>query len=200
MSSLLIGEPSVTTIANSTSQGKIEAFQYTASESGSIRELQIHSSSVANTGMTSLILGVYTDSSGTPGTVLGEGTFTGVPATNSWISVTGVNIPIIKGAIYWLAILPIGNIFHYFSKVASGGTAEKESTTASHTKLETVTWGAVANDGPASFQGLGDILSFVISPPSRPPTFFSPKRLYKNFPIATEEKKKQEEKLLTMLI
>lgn len=202
MANLLVGNSSTSfATADTTGAGKIEAFQYTAKETGTLGELEFRTNATANTGVTSLILGVYTDSSGTPGSVLGQKTFSGTPGTSSWIKVSGLSVSIVSGTIYWLALLPIGGTIHYNTEKASGGTGDKESSSSSNTSLISTTWGANFADGPVGYQGLGVVASLVARPLLIPPTFFTPKGLYKPFPVSAEEiKKKEEQKLLAMLI
>lgn len=202
MATLLIGNSSTSfSTADTTAAGKIEAFQYTAKETGTLEELEFRTNATANTGVTSLILGVYTDSSGTPGSVLGQKTFSGTPGTSTWIKVSGLTISIVSGTIYWLAFLPIGGTIHYNTEKASGGTGDKESTSSSNTSLISTTWGSNFADGPVGYQGLGTVAALVARPLVLPPTFFTPRGLHKAFPISAEEtKKKEEQKLLSMLI
>lgn len=199
---LLVGNSSTSfAIADSTAAGKIEAFQFTSTAAGTIEELEFRTGSTANTGITSLILGVYTDSSGTPGSVLGQKTFSGVPGTSSWIKVTGLSVSIINATPYWLAVLPIGAAIHYNTSVSSGGTGDKESSSTANTSLISTTWGSNFADGPIGFQALGSLVSSNARPISIPPTYFSPRRLYKAAPQGQESKQVKEiDKLLTMLI
>lgn len=200
MSTLLVGNSSTSfAIADSTAAGKIEAFQFTSTAAGTIEELEFRTGSTANTGITSLILGVYADSSGTPGSILGQKTFSGVPGTNTWIKITGLSVTVVKSTAYWLAVLPIGAAIHYNTSVSSGGTGDKESSSASNTSLIATTWGSNFADGPIGFQALGTLAFSSVRPMLVAPTYFSPKKLYRAQPQG-QEPKKEEEKLLTMLI
>lgn len=200
MEALLLGNSSTSfATVDSTAAGKIEAFEYVAKESGIVEELQFRTGTTANTGVTSLILGIYTNSSGSPGAVLGQKTFSGTPGTSSWIKVTGLSIPIVAGTIYWMAQLAIGGTIHY-NVSGSGGTGDKESSSSSNTSLITTTWGTNFADGPVGFQALGTPYISLFSVP-RSPTYYSPKKLYHSLNFAPEEiKSKEPQKLLSMLI
>jgi hypothetical protein len=143
--------------AKATTAKKAQAFAFTATETGLLEELQFRTNANANTGVTSVRLGVFVDSGGVPGNVIQEGVFTGTPGTNAWIAVSGLDIPILKNAHYWLVVLSIGGALHY-SAHGSGGSTSLRTTSTEHTALYEFSegsWEAASFEGPAGFQGLG---------------------------------------------
>lgn len=148
-------------IADSTTVGREEAYQFTASKTVNIKELRFRTNGTANPGVTSLVLGVMAENAGKPGAVMGQGTFVGtegaekVVPTNSWVAVTGLNIALVAGTKYWLTLLPLGvaaKKLNYNAAVAAGGTGNQESTASFGAITETAEW-AVFNQGPVGFQG-----------------------------------------------
>ncbi|MGH2878957.1 MAG: hypothetical protein ACRDK4_05035 [Solirubrobacteraceae bacterium] len=152
MSVLLLGSASTTyPTAEKTKEGRIEAAKFTALKSGVIEEILFRTNGEASTA-TALMLGVYADSAGSPGAVLGEGTHVGKPGANEWVAVTGLSIVVTAGTVYWLAWLPTGGETHY--NLAKEGGARDESSAVGHAKLESTTWSAFT-DGPVGIQALG---------------------------------------------
>src|SRR5206468_3097299 len=108
-------------------------------------------------------LGIFAEGGGRPGEVLGQATAYGEPPTNSWIRATGLAIPVVRGAPYWLALLPLGSgKLHYNVAVAKGGSGDLESKTAELTALAPVPEYWVFNQGPLGLQALGAPASVAI--------------------------------------
>lgn len=148
-------------IADSTTVGREEAYQFTATKTQNIKELRFRTNGTANPGVTSLVLGVMAENAGKPGAVMGQGTFVGtegaekVVPTNSWVAVTGLNIALVAGTKYWLVLLPLGTAgkkLNYNAAVASGGAGNQESKGSFGAITETAEW-EVFNQGPVGFQG-----------------------------------------------
>ncbi len=155
----LVGDPSTTySVADQTSVGREETFQFTATYTGKIEELKFRTNGTANTGVSSVVLGVFADSSGKPGEVLGQATVSGEPATNSWIKATGLSINVTSGTKYWLALLPLGTSgkqLHYNAAVSSGGAGNVESVAGGLTSLKAEEAWETFNQGPAGFEAIG---------------------------------------------
>jgi hypothetical protein len=118
--------------------------------------------------MTSLRLGVLNNGSGIPGSLIAEGVFSGTPPISTWVTVSGLNIAVTGGTVYWIGLLPIGGTLNYFTAVASGGTAEADYTTAQTTL--TVSGGSwvASTVGPSGLQGLSTgIPNLIMAPPGR---------------------------------
>jgi hypothetical protein len=156
---LLAGDATSTyTVADKTSAGREEAFQFTAKSSGTVEELQFRTNTTADTGLTGLSLGVFADNAGKPGEVLGKATFTGTPATSSWITVKGLTTTLVSGTKYWLVALPLGpsgkGLF-FNAAVVSGGTGNVESTATGLTALTPESSWESYGQGPVGFQAIG---------------------------------------------
>jgi hypothetical protein len=160
---LLAGDATTAySVGDQTTSGREEAFQFTAKSTGTVEELQFRTNTVANTGVTGLSLGVFADSSGKPGEVLGRATASGEPATSSWIRATGLSTPVVSGTKYWLVALPLGGSttrLHYNAAVASGGTGNVESTVGGLSTMTAEASWATYNQGPVGFQALGSTSS-----------------------------------------
>jgi hypothetical protein len=156
---LLAGDATSTyAVADKTSAGREEAFQFTAKSSGTVEELQFRTNATADTGLTGLSLGVFADNAGKPGEVLGKATFTGTPATSSWIAVKGLSTTLVSGTKYWLVALPLGpsgkGLF-FSAAVVSGGTGNVESTATGLTGLTPESAWESYGQGPVGFQAIG---------------------------------------------
>jgi hypothetical protein len=154
---LLAGDATATyAVGDQTTAGREEAFQFTAKTSGTVEELQFRTNGTANTGVSGLALGVFADSSGKPGTVLGQATASGTPATSSWIKATGLSTPVVAGTKYWLVALPKGSgKLHFNAAVSSGGSGNVESSATGLTTLTAESSWETYNQGPAGFQAIG---------------------------------------------
>lgn len=146
---VLAGETTIGATPDTISAGVAEAFQFTASRSGTSGAPGVRTGTTVNTGVTSVVLGVYSDVSNVPGTLLGEVTIFGTPGISQWIYASGLSASLTSGAKYWLAALPIGGTLHVLLKTG-GATPDKESQTGL-TKLPTsFKVEGSFTDGPAS--------------------------------------------------
>ncbi len=101
--------------------GTAEAFQFTASTSGTVRHLWLS----VNTGFTatSLKLGLYTNtvSGNHPATLLSSGSITPVAG---WIDVPVPAASVTSGTKYWIAVLGVGGVIQFWDGSTSNGRAE----------------------------------------------------------------------------
>jgi hypothetical protein len=81
----------------------VQRFQNTAGN-GKITKLELLASDTSPTGY--VRLGVYADNNGVPGNLLLDAGQ--VAASNGWISVSGLNLPVTANAYYWLAFISQG--------------------------------------------------------------------------------------------
>lgn len=190
MSVLLLGDATTTyATADQTSVGREEGFQFVAKKTGVIEELQFRTNGTANTGITSLILGIAADSAGKPGAILGQGTAAGEPAASTWIKVTGLSINVTAGTTYWLISLPQGTAgkqVHYNAANAAGGNVESKA--SGLTKIEPETEWETFNEGPIGFQALGTEAPTVTKPADQESTQGSAASLQIEAEGATEYK------------
>jgi hypothetical protein len=140
--------------------GREEAFQFTAKSTGTVEELQFRTNGTANTGLTGVVLAVFADSAGKPGEVLGAGTASGEPATNTWIKATGLSASLVSGTKYWLVALPLGTSgkkLHFNAATGSGGTGNLESIAGGLTQATAESAWETYNQGPVGFQAIGHV-------------------------------------------
>ena len=150
-STVLIGVSNVESSVDTNPVGMAEAFQYTASVTGTATTLSVYLDST-NTE-TNVVVGIYTQSGSTndPQTLLTQGTITN-PVAGAWNSVSISATPITSGTQYWIAILgPTSGKAVKFRDLPSGGGPAR---TSSQTNLVTLpsTWssGNSYNNSPMS--------------------------------------------------
>lgn len=118
---IALGRSTEGTVGEGITVGEEVAIQGEAETATPIKYLEIHSSTVAPT-CTSLVLGVYADNAGVPGTLLGEATCSGAAlVTNGWcVATLASTITPTKGTKYWLAYLPVGGTFSVLLTTGTG--------------------------------------------------------------------------------
>jgi outer membrane protein assembly factor BamB len=101
-SGVLLGDQTVESVVDSNSLGSAEAFQTTASASGTVSTLSIYvdASSTAKTMFT----GIYADSSGHPGALIAQGSSSQLTA-GAWNTIPIPGAIVAAGTPYWIAIL-----------------------------------------------------------------------------------------------
>ena len=104
--SLLLGTAAVQPVADSVPAGSAEAFAATANASGGVSQISVYVD-VGNTVPT-LVVGLYSDDDGHPGTLLAKGTRTGLTALG-WNDVAIPRTALQSGERYWIALLGLGN-------------------------------------------------------------------------------------------
>ena len=115
---MLMGRQTAATTAATETAGAAEAFQYTATASGASNDIELYVNK--GTTATSVQVGLYSDATGEPGSLLASGTLT-KPQATGWNDVTVQGVSLSKGQNYWIAILPLGGALGYFD--TAGGTA-----------------------------------------------------------------------------
>jgi hypothetical protein len=114
--------------------GEVDAVMFTATASGTATQINLGLSGTANTGVTSVIMGIYANNAGVPGTRLATATVTGEPAPSTTL-VAPINLSITAGTSYWVAWLPIGGTLHWLSDVT--GSINTRWTSTGNTSLPT---------------------------------------------------------------
>ena len=118
------------------SKGLADAFQFTAARSETVERIKMQMAAAEVNTATSVKFAILSDSANTPGAVLAEGTFTGVPGTGALIEATIAATALTAGTKYWLAFMPLGGNLHYKQTTGPAGlnykaTAEAATITAS---------------------------------------------------------------------
>jgi hypothetical protein len=149
---VLVGSDAIQGQQDSNAAGTAEAFQYTASSSGTVNRLYIYIDSGSTA--TQVILGLYSDVGGNaPGTLLTQGTLTN-PNNGNWNSVGVSAVTVTSGAKYWIAVLaPTGSGVVWFRDVASGGKAQVSAQTTLSALPATWSPGANYTNAPMSVYG-----------------------------------------------
>ena len=147
----LLGDSTLEPNVDSNPIGKAEAFQATASASGTLASLWLYLDSTSTA--TKVVLGVYSDNGGHPGTLLAQGGSTAL-ASGTFNKITVPVTQITAGTTYWFALLaPVSGTIKY--RDLSHGPCKSES--SSQTTLTTlpVTWvtGSTYTDCPVSGYG-----------------------------------------------
>ena len=102
VSVVLLGDQVVEPKADSNVAGSAEAFQTTATTTGTVATLSVYVD--APSRATALTAGLYADNAGHPGALLGQGTLNG-PTPGAWNLVSMPAITVTSGSRYWIALL-----------------------------------------------------------------------------------------------
>ncbi|HZS24751.1 MAG TPA: Ig-like domain-containing protein [Gaiellaceae bacterium] len=163
----LVGDQAVEAQLDSDGAGTAEAFQATAAASGTIADLFVY---VDGTAPAKLVAGVYSDSSGHPGTLLAQGTLT-APKGTAWNDVPlAASTGIAAGTKYWLTVLsPSGSgTIHFRDRKGSGASETSSATTLATLPTTWKTGGRYTDDFLSAYAlpASGDT-----SPPTQPQSF-----------------------------
>jgi beta-glucanase (GH16 family) len=122
---VLLGNQNIQSTLDTNPLGMAQAFQATASNSGSLSSLALYvdSTSTAN----QIVLGLYSDTGGHPSSLLTQTTFT--PQLGNWNTVAIPAVNIVAGIRYWIALLGTGSGQPYFRDSSSGCNSETSSST-----------------------------------------------------------------------
>ncbi len=149
--SLLIGDTAVENQRDQNSSGSAEAFQATATASGSVTSLSIYLDAASDAAKATL--GIYTETGATkPGTLVTQGSSTAL-TPGAWNKITVPAATLTSGTKYWIALLGTGTGTIRFRDV-SGGCRSETSASGSLTALP-ATWstGIKYTDCPLSAFG-----------------------------------------------
>jgi hypothetical protein len=133
---LRLGTSAVQPVADSVSAGSAEAFATTAGASGSVSQLSVY----VDFGSTvpTIVAGIYSDDNGHPGTLLTNGTVTGLTAL-AWNEVSLPRASLEAGQRYWIALLGVGDGTLRFRDGVGFGCHSEVSRSTALTALP-VTW------------------------------------------------------------
>jgi len=160
-SGMLVGSSAVQASGDTESAGSAEAFEYTASTTGTVHSLSLY----VNTGNTAstIMVGLYSNVSGAPGTLLSSATITS-PTSGAWHAVGVPAVAVSSGTAYWLAALaPSGTLA--LRDVGSGGGPARSSSSNSLKELP-ASWSSGASwaSAPASFYASGETVALPAAP------------------------------------
>lgn len=133
---VLFGDQTIESNLDSNAVGSAEAFPITATVSGQVTSINffLDESSTA----TKVYLGIYSDSSGKPGSLLTQGSTAQLfPGTWNSVSVSAANIT--SGTAYWIAILGASGGKAYFYDQNTSACSSQTSSQSNLTALPS-TW------------------------------------------------------------
>lgn len=154
MATLLGNSTNPSGVSDNAGGGFPVASQFTCTTSGTVDTIQYFNTTIADTGITGVWLGIFTDSSNQPGTLLGQAQFSGRPAANTWITATGLSVSVTASTVYWLGFDAVGTGAINFN---DGSTTRMAFTAAGgHADLSgAMTWTVNAASGPLGVYATG---------------------------------------------
>lgn len=149
-SNVLLGDQVIESQADYNPLGMAEAFQATASASGTVSKLSVYVD--ASSTATTLVAGLYADSAGHPGALIAQGSSSQL-TDGAWNTVTIPGAIVTAGNPYWIAILGTQSGTLRFRDV-SGGCHSETSVQSNLTSLPS-SWvtGGVYSTCPLSAYG-----------------------------------------------
>src|SRR5215467_5416695 len=108
---MLFGDAAIEGQRDSDSLGSSEAFQTTATANGTLASLVLYVDSSST--VSQITVGLYTDKSGHPGTLLTQGSITTIQA-GAWNTINVPATTITSGTHYWIAVLGTGSGRFFF--------------------------------------------------------------------------------------
>lgn len=148
---VLVGDSAVSPSLDMNVPGQAEAFEYTATASGTLATLVVYvdPSSTA----VGLVAGLYSNANGHPGGLLTQGTIAN-PVGGSWNTINVPSVNVTAGTTYWIGILGTSGTLMFLDQCCPGGTLCENSLQTSLTSLpSTWTTGPRWSNGPASAYG-----------------------------------------------
>ncbi len=122
----LVGNPAIAATLDSNLAGRAEAFQATASAGGTAAQMAVYLD--ASSTATRVVLGLFTDANGHPGTLVTQGVIS-APVAGAWNTLAIAPVALTSGRPYWLSILaPVGAGNVKFRDAAGSGRSETSST------------------------------------------------------------------------
>src|SRR5215813_2374181 len=159
---ILIGSQQIQPQSDSNPAGMAEAFKTTAMASGIVASISVYVDS--GSAASKLITGLYADTGGKPGALLGQGTLNG-PVAGGWNTVVVSNIQVSAGADYWIAVLSPAKAGTIKFRDKFGGGASETSASKTLTALPAA-WatGKVYTDSPlAAYASVSGSIQPILS-------------------------------------
>jgi len=102
----LLGDQTIQTEQVTLAAGQAASYQYIAAQSGQVSLVRLYLD--AGSSATVVRVALYSDQTGTPGTILSQGSAPGL--TTGWVTVNVPPISLVQGIRYWIAVMaPIGS-------------------------------------------------------------------------------------------
>jgi hypothetical protein len=164
---LLLGTNTVSSAADNNSSGVAEAFRVTATTSGSVSSLSAYVDAADQA--TTLVIGLYADAGGHPGSLLTQATATGI-SSSKWFTVSAPAASVAAGTTYWIAILGTGGTLTFRDGTQSGCNSETSSQSTLTSLPSSWTTGTVwPNSCPLSAYALGTPTTPQVATPTFSP-------------------------------
>ena len=107
---MLLGDEAVESLKDHLAGGQAEAFPFPARTSGATGAVHVYIDS--NDSARTLIVGLYANLNGHPGSLLTTGSLS-APQTGAWDTATVAPTQLVSGTTYWLAVLGTGGTLRY---------------------------------------------------------------------------------------
>jgi hypothetical protein len=160
---MLLGDQSMAPSADANNAGVAQAFVYRATASGMTTDIDLYLNS--GTAASKLLLGVYSDASGKPGTLLASGSLAS-PKGQAWNDVNVGSVSLTAGSSYWIALLGTGGQIDYPDTLGGSGVSYVESASGLTALPVTYASGSEYMASPASAYVMG--MAGSTSPPPAP--------------------------------
>jgi outer membrane protein assembly factor BamB len=147
---ILLGEQTLGSQVDSNSLGTVEAFSTIAGACGSVGSVSVYLDATSTAAK--VTIGLYADSSGHPGSLLGQGT-TAQPTAGAWNTIAISPVSVTQATKYWIAILGTQSGTPRYRDRKGGCSSELHA--ASGLSALPLVWstGAVYDDCPISAYG-----------------------------------------------
>ena len=130
---VLLGNDSVASLQDHDAAGIAEAFSFTAGTSGRAQSISVYVD--RGSSVSGLVVGLYTDNGGQPGSLLASGSGSG-PTAGEWNDVGLDSTPTLSSATtYWLALLGTGGQLTFRDTDPGAGTCAETSAQSNLTSL-----------------------------------------------------------------
>ena len=162
---ILFGDQTIESTTDSITTGSARAFPVSDPTTGTAMSISVYVD--ARNRARTLIAGLYSDSSGRPGSLLTSGSFSS-PQAGAWDTVTVTSAPVTAGTAYWIAILGQGGRLSF--RDGSGGPCTSVSSSQNTLTSLPPSWsgGALHSRCPVSAYVSGTVASTGGPPPSAP--------------------------------
>ncbi len=168
---LLLGNEAVEAQGDSVRAGEAEAFPFVATTSGAAGTVHVYVG-YRNTAR-SLIVGLYTNAGGHPGSLLTSGV-AAHPASRAWNTASVAPVQLASGSTYWLAVLGTGGTLHYRDR--ANGPCQAQTSAQTNLGALPASWstGTAYSTCPISAYLTGTLNALPVEPPEpvelTPPT------------------------------
>jgi hypothetical protein len=118
---IIVGTTGIRPQTDQNVSGGVEAFQTTASASGTIGSMTVYVNSTSTAAK--VTVGLYANNNGHPGVLLTQGSKT-APTVNAYNEITVPSVAVTSGTSYWIALLGTGTGTLTFRDQANAGKSE----------------------------------------------------------------------------